>query len=143
LTAQNEPCPITQLDPVFGTGYPVKRTGVYVSEVTGSSFTLVTEKGHIEAGAIRFSVGGNDREVTLSIVSEAASGSQIDFLAYVTFGKVLQTDVWGGFLLHARNVFSTSESNVKAHLSYEAWRQPKYKIAPTRDYLSTLQIAAY
>ena len=132
---------IQQLDPVFGTGAVIRTTGVYVAENTLNSFTLVTEKGHPEAGAIRFSVTGNSDEVRFAIASEATSGSLADYLAYIFVGKVLQTDVWGTFLYNSAHSLATSESTATAQMTYDVWRAPRYEIAPTVDSLQQRLIA--
>jgi hypothetical protein len=132
---------IHQLDPVFGTGAILRTTGVYVSENTPSSFTLVTEEGHPEAGAIRFSITGNDDALMLTISSEATSGSVADYLAYVFVAKVLQTDVWGTFLYNSAHSFATSSSTASAQMTYDVWREPRYEIAPTYESLRQQWIA--
>jgi hypothetical protein len=131
---------IEQLDPIAGL-VTVKNVGVYVSEMSNDSFTFVTAKGHPEAGAIRFSVDDQDGDLVVRIESEASSGSVGDFLAYITFGKVLQSDVWGNFLLHARGVCSTTQSTYSAQLTATAYAQPLNWIAPTRTQLMALQVA--
>jgi RHS repeat-associated protein len=132
---------IRQLDPVFGTGAVVRTTQVYVSEATENSFTLVTQQGHPEAGAITFTLTGDADSLQLNLSSETTAGGVADYLAYITVGKVLQTDVWGHFLQQSVKAYSAADSQVSAKLTATATRSPSYEVAPRRSALRALSVA--
>lgn len=131
---------IDQLDPIFGSGIVVKSTSVFVSNETSDSFTFVTKAGHPEAGAIKFSVTGDQESLLVKIESETTAGSYADAILYTLAGKVLQTDIWGNFLLHSARTFSTNESQALAGLTANASTQPIHQIAPSRQDMYSLSI---
>jgi|GEM_PF-2850253 len=139
-------------------GGPGVSTAVYVGEVTANSFTLLTAKGHVEAGAIRFSVEtGSSGNLLVKIASEARAakgwGGIYEPINGFGFdmpgsGKSIQTGVWGNFLSNAVKVSGGRYANISAdgkamgptaiRTTTSTSEHPSYSIAPSRQMLIAL-----
>ena len=131
------------------------QTAVYVGQITHDSFTLLTAKGHVEAGAIRFSVhpaaNGN---LIAKVESEARNANTAADTIYnppqVPGGKDLQTLIWMDFLFHVAIRAGYSPGGIcpiealgvpvpgSLRFSVRKASTPTYQIAPSRSMLRAL-----
>ncbi len=74
-------------------------TRVCVVHRNENSITLVTEKGHPEAGRITFGAYPNDDgDVIFHIRSQARASSRKNYAAFLTAGEAMQTNTWTDFI---------------------------------------------
>jgi Domain of unknown function (DUF1990) len=88
-----------------GDDYVVRMPGpwdgpVRVTEVSRSSFSLMTLEGHLEAGQIAFRATGDGNEIEFEIESWARSGDRLSDLLYdrLRMSKEVQLHMWTSFL---------------------------------------------
>ncbi|KAB8144384.1 RHS repeat-associated core domain-containing protein [Chloroflexia bacterium SDU3-3] len=136
---------------ITGMGLPV---GVYVGDISNNSFTLYTAKGHVEAGAIRFSVNTNSAgNLVVRIDSEAraangAAHNIYDWSFVSGPGRAAQTGVWTNFLSNAVRLSGGRYANISAEgkavgplaakITTSTARTPSYRIAPSKQMLNAL-----
>ena len=124
---------------------PMIRTGVYVLEATqhssGNSFTLVTAKDHVEAGAIRFTVSEQTGALVFNITSEARGATEAWNLAYELGGRKQQNNTWTTVLNNAVKRYATPQSQVTARFATTVLSKPTHRVAPIRRRLQGVYIA--
>jgi hypothetical protein len=91
-----------------GDEYVVRMPGpwdgpVRVAEVSSRSFRLITLKGHLEAGQIRFRAAGDGDRIEFEIESWARSADRLSDLLYdhLRMSKEIQVHMWVSFLERA------------------------------------------
>jgi len=94
---------------------------VRVSQVTRSSFSLVTLEGHLEAGQIEFRAGEDDGLIVFEIESWARSGDPLSALLYerLRLAKEIQLHMWTSVL---EGVVRLSGGRRAGPFEIETWR---------------------
>ena len=130
-------------------GGPGVSTAVYVGDITSNSFTLLTAKGHVEAGAIRFSVDTNEAgNLVVKIASESRAAKGWGNVYEYAGGKQIQTGVWGNFLSNAVGLSGGRYANITAQgratgpnaitTTTTTSKTASHTIAPSRQMLAAL-----
>jgi hypothetical protein len=123
---------------------PPALPSVYVWDIRRNKLTLVTAKGHPEAGAIRFGVDTVENgNLEVKIESEARPSSDLSNMLYEQVGKPYQTLLWVHFLDRAATLSGGHMASYPPLITTEVSTARSHLIAPSRRLVHVLNGVIY